>query len=301
MSTSSVPKSLEPLPSQTSSVAGFFDTVIQDVRFGVRLLLRSPVFTIVATITLAIGIGANTAVFSITDQLLLRTLPADHPEELTILRSPGPNPGFFHADNDISWVFSYPMYKDLREQNKVFSGLLARFALPLSVTSREFSERARGELVSGNYFNVLKQRPSQGRVFSPADESAPGANPVAVLSHPYWMHRFGGDSSVVNTQINVNGVALTIVGIAGEQFTGMQTGQPTDIFIPVTMKARITPHWDGLNAHDDHWLVLMGRLRPNVSLDQAYVGLQRTYSELLQSELPLLKVSEVNKPRFLAR
>src|SRR5215216_2791462 len=154
------------------------DTLWRDVRYGVRALLKNPGFTAVAVITLALGIGANTAIFSLTDQILLRSLPVVKPEELVVLRSPGPKRGRVWSDGDGAASFSYPMYKELRDRNNVFSGLLARFAVPLSVVGEGQTERADGELVSGNYFEVLGVRPALGRVFSEEDDRTPGAHPV---------------------------------------------------------------------------------------------------------------------------
>src|SRR5262245_9283375 len=166
-------------------------TFWRDLRYGARTLLKNPGFTLIAVLTLALGIGANTAIFSLTDQILLRQLPVDRPEELVILRSPGPKSGRVSSDGDSATSFSYPMYKDLRDRNTAFSGLLARYATSLSVAGAGQTERAEGELVSGNYFDVLGVRPALGRVFNQEDDRVPGANPVIVLSHNYWTRRFG--------------------------------------------------------------------------------------------------------------
>src|SRR5689334_12311861 len=142
------------------------DTLWQDLRYGFRTLVKNPGFTVVAVLTLALGLGANTAIFSLTDQILIRLLPVEKPEELVVLRSPGPKQGRVWSDGDPDTSFSYPMYKELRDKNNVFAGLLARFAVPLSVASEGQTERADGELVSGNYFAVLGVRPALGRVFT---------------------------------------------------------------------------------------------------------------------------------------
>ena len=210
-------------------------TLWQDIRYALRQLRKNPGFTAVAVITLALGIGANTAIFSLTDQILLRSLPVVRPQELVVLRSPGLNPGHTTSDGDNAASFSYPMYKDLRQQNQVFSGMLASFAIPLSVTGQGHSERAEGELVSGNYFQVLGVNPVLGRVFTNEDETAPGANPVAMLSYGYWTRHYGNDPAILNKELVVNGTLLTIVGVAHSGFSGVQIGQVPDIFIPITM------------------------------------------------------------------
>src|SRR5690242_5972906 len=168
------------------------ETLWQDVRYGARLLRQSPVFTAVAIITLALGTGANTAIFSITSQVLLQLLPVPHPEELVVLRSPGPRQGHVSSDGDDAASFSYPIYKRICERTgHVFSGVLARQSIGLSVSGLGTTERAAGELVSGNYFETLEVTPALGRVFSEQDETASGANPVAILSYAYWTRHFG--------------------------------------------------------------------------------------------------------------
>lgn len=277
------------------------DTLLQDVRYGVRMLLKSPAFTAVAVLMLALGIGANTAIFSLTDQVLLRALPVRNPEQLVVLRSPGDKPGHTSSDGDDAASFSYPLYKDLRDRNPVFSGLLARFGVALSVAGQGSTERATGELVSGNYFHVLGVTPDLGRVFSSSDETAPGANTVAVLSYGYWTRHFGRDPAILNKQLSVNGTLLTVVGVARPGFTGVQVGAFTDVFIPITMKPQMTPNWNGLENPKDHWVAILGRLKPGFSRPRAQVALQPVYHALLQSELPLMKLSGQSQRRFLSR
>src|ERR1044072_7936883 len=162
------------------------DTLWQDLRYGIRTLLKNPGFTVIAVMTLALGLGANTAIFSITDQILLRMLPVEKPEEIVVLRSPGPKSGRVSSDSDAATSFSYPMYKEIRDKNNVFAGVLARYPISLSVSGEGQTERADGELVSGNYFEVLGVRPALGRVFNQEDDRTPGAHPVVVLSHAFW-------------------------------------------------------------------------------------------------------------------
>lgn len=265
-------------------------TLLQEIRYGARMLLKSPGFTLIAVFTLALGIGANTAIFSLIDQVMLRRLPVERPEELVVLRSPGPMRGSVSSDGDMAASFSYPMYKNLREKNEVFSGLLARFAIPLSVSAQgQTAERASGELVSGNYFEVLGVRPALGRVFSLGDDQQLGAHPVAVLSHAYWVKRFGQNSSILNQQILVNGHSLTVVGVARPGFTGVQVGQAPEVFIPMAMKAQMTPNSDGMQDWNNYWLAVMGRLKPGMSREQAEVAIQPTWSALLQEQLALIR------------
>lgn len=277
------------------------DTWLQDLRYGARMLLKSPAFTAIAVLMLALGIGANTAIFSLTYQVLLRQLPVQNPDQLVVLRSPGDKPGHTSSDGDDAASFSYPLYKDLRDHNSAFSGLLARYAVPLNIAGQGSTERAGGELVSGNYFQVLGVTPALGRLFSPQDETAPGANPVAVLSYGYWMRHFGGNPAILNKQLTVNGTLLTVVGVAHAGFTGVQVGKLSDIFIPITMKSQMTPNWNGLEDPKDNWVAILGRLQPGFTRARTQVALQPAYRSLLQSELPLMKLSPEAQRQFLAR
>jgi predicted permease len=273
----------------------------QDLRYALRTLGKNPGFAIVAILTLALGIGANTAIFSLTDQVLLRRLPVQHPEELVILRSPGPSPGRNWNDGPGGTSFSYLAYKDLRNQNPVFSGLLARFSTQVSVVAQGSSELANGELVTGNYFTVLGVQPAIGRVLDAGDETAPGANNVVVVSYGYWKRRFGLDSGILDKQLAVNGHSLTVVGVSRAGFSGVQVGQDPDLFIPITLKAQMTPNWDGLADRDDHWLAMIGRVKPGMSAARAEAGIAPTYAAMLQTESPAKKHDSKSRQEFLDR
>jgi predicted permease len=264
------------------------DRLLQDLRYGLRTLIRNPGFTTVAVLTLALGLGTNTAIFSLTDQILLRPLPVQKPDELVVLRSDGPKTGRVSSDSDSANSFSYPMYQQIRDQSDVFAGLLARFPVSLSVAGEGQTERANGELVSGNYFDVLGVVPALGRVFNQDDDLVPGANPIVVLSHGYWVRRFGGDTGILNKMLVVSGHSMTVVGVSRAGFTGVQVGQMPDLFIPMMMKAQITPTWDGLKDHRDFWLAIMGRLKPALSAKQAEAVFAPTYRAILEAELPLM-------------
>src|SRR3979409_866656 len=174
--------------------------MIQDVRYAIRTLLTAPAFTIVVVLTLALGIGANTAIFSLTDQVLLRLLPVTSPGQLVVLDGPGA----FRGRTFNNGTFSYPMYRDFRDQSTVFDGVLARFPAPVTLLTNARAGRVSGELVSGNYFDVLGVRAHIGRTLTPDDDRTPGGHPVAVLSHAYWMRRFAGDPSILNRNISLN-------------------------------------------------------------------------------------------------
>lgn len=278
------------------------ETLWQDLRYGARLLCHGPVFTAVAIITLALGIGANTAIFSITSQVLLQLLPVPHPEQLVVLRSPGLRQGHVSSDGDDAASFSYPVYRRIRERtNHVFTGVLARQSIGLSVSGLGTTERAAGELVSGNYFETLEVTPALGRVFSEEDETAPGANPVAILSYGYWTRHFGKDPSVLNKQLNVNGSPLTVVGVSREGFTGIEVGELPDIFIPISMAQQMSPNADPLESTRYHWLAVLARLRPGVSRRSAEATLPAVFRPILEEDMPLEQVPPRSKEQFLAR
>ncbi|MHB8640240.1 MAG: ABC transporter permease, partial [Candidatus Acidiferrales bacterium] len=278
-------------------------TLWQDLRYAVRMLFKSPGFTAVAVLTLALGIGANTAIFSFTDQVLLRMLPVPHPEQLVVLRSPGPNPGSTWSDSEKGAAsFSYPLYKDLRDRTSVFSGLLACFPVDVNVSGHGATESAHGELVSGNFFDTLEVRPALGRVLMPSDETAPGANPVAVLSYAYWTRQFGADPSILNKPLTVNGTSLTVVGVARAGFDGVQVGAMPDIFIPITMKPQMAPNdFLALADRTAHWVAILGRLKPGMTRARAQAALQPIYSPILKSDAKLLKLSGIRLKQFLAK
>src|SRR5712672_2896613 len=281
----------------------FLETLIQDLRFGVRMLRKSPGFAAVAVLTLALGIGANTAIFSLTDQILLRELPVPHPEQLVILRSPGPNHGHTWSDVDQgAQSFSYLMYKDLRERATVFSGLLACRETTVNVSGHGETQAAHADLVSGNFFETLEVQPALGRLFMPGDETASGANTVAVLSYAYWSRKFGADPAIVNKPLTVNGVPLTVVGVTRKGFFGVQIGSTPDIFIPVTMKAQMAPNMlQKLEDRTDHWLPVMGRLKPGITLARAEATLEPIYQPILESDAKLLKLSGDELKRFISK
>jgi predicted permease len=193
------------------------------------------------------------------------------------------------------------MYKDLRDRGaNVFSGLLARFAIPLSVAGVGQTERADGELVSGNYFEVLGVRPALGRVFSQEDDRAPGAHQVIVLSHAYWTRRFSADPAILNKSLTVNGNPMTVIGVSREGFRGVQVGQTPDVFIPMMMKVQMIPNSRGLDDRRDYWLAIIGRLKPGMSRAQTEDAIRPSYRAALEEELSQRSgVSAQSRQRFL--
>src|SRR3954467_13390510 len=249
------------LPTKTFVVS----CAMSDFRYALRTLLNAPAFTIVVVLTLALGIGANTAIFSLTDQVLLRMLPVKSPEQLVVLDGPGA----FRGRTFNAGTFSYPMYRDFRDRNTVFDGVLARFPAPLTLMTNGQAERVSGELVSGNYFDVLGVRAQIGRTFTPEDDRTPGGHPLAILSYNFGTRRFAADPSVLNRTVTLNGLPMTIVGVTTPGFYGIVVGENPDVMVPIAMKAQMTPPWDDLTSRRSRWLTVMARLKPGVSATQA--------------------------------
>lgn len=269
-------------------------TFMQDVRYALRTLSRNPGFSLVVIFTLGLGIGANTAIFSLMDQVLLRLLPVADPRELVQLDGPGPFSGRTYNDR----TFSYPMYADLRDRNDVFTGLIARFPSSATMTMRNQAERVDVELVSGNTFGLLGVTAAVGRALTPDDDRTPGAHPVAVLSHSYWQRRFAGAPTVLNQVITLNSTPVTIVGVAPRGFAGVAAAQTTDLFMPLMMKAQVTPTWNDLDNRRSRWLNVIGRLNPGVDAETAKARLDVLYQQINEYELQSVPAFASGSERF---
>jgi predicted permease len=269
----------------------------KDITFGLRMLAKSPGFTAIAAITLALGIGANTAIFSLMNQILLQRLPVKNPNELVILRSPGPQTGHVSTDGDPAESFSYPMYKGLRDTNSVFSGIVARYGFSASVASHGQTDRASGEVVSGNYFEVLGVQPAIGRLFAQDDDRVPGAEPFVVLSYPYWARHFGSDPGILNKVLLINNVEMTVVGVSQAGFSGVQVGKTPDLYVPMMMTPLMTEYGETIDQWNDYWMTLLARRKPGVSEKQSAAGINAAYKPLLEEQLPQIKSAWNEKKR----
>jgi predicted permease len=275
-------------------------SLLDDFRHGFRALRRNPVLTGVAILSLAVGIGANTAIFTILDRLLLRALPVRDAGRLVLFRAPGGWSGHIETEYGDESSFSWPKYLALEEQAApLFEGLIARFPISAAVVVRAETDRAAAELVSGNYFAVLGVTPALGRTLKPAD-ARPGGNPVAVLSYGYWTRRFGGDPGILNRPIAVNGVELTVVGVARAGFTSIGAGESPAVFVPVTLVDRIVPGWQGTNDPHTYWLNIFGRLRPSISRANAEASLAVVWKRVVENDAGLLS-SAANRQKYLAK
>ncbi|HEY0760339.1 MAG TPA: ABC transporter permease [Acidisarcina sp.] len=260
--------------------------LLQDIRYALRQLRNSPGFTITAVLTLALGIGANTAIFTVLDQVLLRNLPVPHPDQLVMLRFTGLDDGSLHTHGgDNNDYFSFPMYRDLRDKGGVFTGLLATDSTDVGVGWHNETSFAPGELVSGNYFDVLGIKPAIGRLFVAADDVQPDANPVVVLSFAYWQQRFGADPSIVNQQVSINGHPFTVLGVTPPAFHSVVMGTSPAVFAPMTMKALIKPGTNDLLDRRSKWLNIIGRLRPGLGAMQAQAQIDTVWHGIRAEEL----------------
>jgi predicted permease len=256
--------------------------ILSDARHGLRILWKAPAFTTIAVLSIALGIGANTTIFMLLDQIVLRPLPIERPQELVQLQIDGTFYGDTWGDGT---ELAYPMFRDIQSHNSVFAGTFARFGWTMHSTIGGTTERVNGELVSGAYFPTLGVPAALGRVIEPSEDRAQGAHPVAVLSFDYWQSRFSGDRAVVGRKITLNGHPFTIVGVARGGFTGIDVGSATQIFVPMTMKPQLTPGWNDLDARRRRFARVFARLRPGVTATQAAAALEPFFKAMREEEL----------------
>src|SRR5215831_4039659 len=280
----------------------WWDHLCQDVRFAIRMLRKSPGFTAVAILTLALGIGANTAIFSLMDQVLLQLLPVKHPEQLVLVAERGTRFGDSWGDNDIS----YPMYRDFRDGNQVFSGMFCRFPTSISLGYGDRTERVDAELVSGSYFPVLGVTAAIGRTLTPDDDRVPGGHPVAMLSYSFWQSRFSSDPSIVGKHIVANGYTYSVIGVSQAGFDGVELGYNSKVFVPMMMKAQMTPRSGGpsggLEDRSLSWVTAFGRLKPGIRVAQANASLRPLMRSILEVEVQeprLQHYSDYDRAQFL--
>ena len=260
----------------------WLEQIAQDLRCGFRALRKSPLFTTVAVLTLAFGIGANTAMFSLLDQVVLRLLPVRHPEQLVMVRETGNHYGNTYGPNTISW----PMFEDLRDHNQAFSGMFCRFPATVTIGYGDRATQISAELVSDSYFPVLGVGAALGRTIAPDDDEVPDGRPVVVLSYGFWWNYFGGDRSIVGRTITINSHAMTVIGVAQPGFDGVEMGVPAKVFVPIMMKTEMTPRSDGLKDRPRRlsWVTAYGRLKPGISVQQAQASLQPLLHSILEME-----------------
>jgi predicted permease len=276
----------------------------RDLRYTWRGLSRSPLFTFVAVLSLALGVGANTAIFTLVDEVLLRMLPVKSPEQLVLFNGPRDH----YGNNSGGNMLSYPMYEDFRENfvdrdgaqplprvsqpvpnpaptPKIFSGMFARRPIAMNVGVNGQTERVPGELVSGTYFQVLGVGAAVGRLIVPDDDKMRGDGYVAVLSYDYWRNRFGADPKIVGQQLLINGHMFTIIGVSQAGFDGLDIGAVASVRVPVMLKAQMTPNWDDVDNRRSRWVNVFARMKPGVTREQTLATIQPFFHGLLEQEV----------------
>jgi predicted permease len=283
----------------------------RDLKYAWRGLTRSPLFTGVALLSIALGIGANTAIFTLVDEVLLRMLPVKHPEQLVLFNGPRNH----YGNNSGGNMLSYPMYEDFRDNfvhrgaaafdgaqarplprvsqtlpnpaptPKIFSGVFARRPIAMSVGINGQSERVSGELVSGTYFEALGVGAALGRLITPDDDKIRGDGFVAVLSYDYWRNRFGADRGIAGQHVTINNYNFTIIGVSQQGFTGLDIGAVSNIRVPLMLKAQMTPNWDDVDNRRSRWVNVFARLKPDVTKDRALAVIQPFFHGLLEEEI----------------
>jgi predicted permease len=247
------------------------DRLGQDLRFGWRMLRKNPGFSLIAILTLALGIGANTAIFTLLDKVLIRSLPVEQPQQLVV---------FAKDASGAPVSFSYPMFAELRTHDQSLSGVAAYTQQPFSLSDGSRTDRVIGQIVSGNFFEVLGLRPALGRFFLPVEDHTPGSHPVTVISYGLWQRRFGADPAVIGKTINLNAYQYTVVGVTPKEFTGTTRGTVNDVYVPTMMQVQAQPGRNSkLEDRGSGWLNLFGRLKADAGRAQAQAALTALSAE----------------------
>ena len=276
-----------------------------NLKQSARTLLKSPFVSGVAILSLALGIGANAAIFSLFDEMLRRPLPVVEPERLVNLGAPGPNPGSQSCGQagECDVVFSYPMFLDLQKASSGFSGIGAHMIFGSNVSYKGATDNGDGVYVSGSYFPVLGLRPALGRLLTPDDDAPIGQHFVTVLGYGFWASQLGGDRGVLNQTIIINGQSMTIVGVAPQGFEGTTLGVSPRVYVPMSMRHLLSPTFDGFENRREYWVYLFARLKPGVTMASAKAAINAVYSPILSSiEAPLQSgMSDSTMRRFKSK
>ena len=264
---------------------GWLESLLQDLRYGMRSMFRSPALTLVALLSLALGIGANTAIFSFMDAIMLRSLPVKDPAQLVLLGR-GDDGGVTDGYGSTS-LYSYPFYRQLQQKNDVFSSVAAIFSMPSNVHGtvgdRDSMEPIHVQLVSGTYFPTLGVQPALGRMLTDEDDNSEGDHPVAVISYAWWRRDFAGDPAVLGHRVKLGTVTFSIVGVAPPEFFGTTVGQAPDLWVPLSMMKSVPPYWNGYKNNFFQCMYLMARLKPNVSSLQAASNVNVLYQQIIHA------------------
>ena len=272
-----------------------------NLKLALRTLFKTPFVTAVAVLSLALGIGANAAIFSLFNQMLLRPLPVPQPNRLVNLEGSEPNGGSQSCTmaGDCRVILSYPMFRDLEKAQTVFTGIAAHRSFGANLSFRRQTLNGDAMFVSGSYFPVLQLRPAAGRLLSPSDDQTIGAHPVAVLGYSYWETKLASDPSVIGQPIIINGVPFTIVGVAPQGFEGTTLGTRPKIYVPITMRAVLSPGFKGYERRNNYWIYAFARLKPGVSIADAKRGMNAIYKPIINDVEA--KLQEGISPKTLER
>jgi putative ABC transport system permease protein len=269
------------------------------IHYAVRSLAKAPMLSLVVILSLGLGIGANTAIFSLLHQMVLASLPVPHPERLVLVTAPQEFKSGRSSSNDSgdsNYIFSYPVFRALEKNSQAMAGLAGFRNLGANLSFVRQTVDGSINLVSGQYFPVLGVRPIFGRTVEPGDDGPPGGgNPVAVLGYGYWHDKLGGRTEVLNQPIRINGQLFTIVGVLPRDFTGVTLGQEPDAYVPMSFKPLMTPNWNGTDRYDDYWIYLVGRLKPGTTRAQAADALNSTYRGLVEEHAKTVKWRDPNR------
>jgi predicted permease len=256
-----------------------------DVRLALRVFRNQPAFATIVVLTLALGCGANTAIFTLLNQVMLKALPVERPDRLVVLSGPGPYSGWTSNESDTVMPLSQPMLDGLRK-TPAFQGAFGHYWTDAHVSVDGRTENVQGDMVTGTFFQVLGLRPAYGRLFTADDDRTPSGHPLIVLGYAYFQRRFAGDPAVVGRTFSVNSHPMTVIGVAPRGFSGVELSSAIDVYVPLSMQNEVEPTW-GNRLHEwrSRWLVCMARLADGVSLDQARAQANGVYAQLLQEDL----------------
>ncbi len=275
---------------------------MRNLKLAFRTLFKTPFVTVVAALSLALGIGANTAIFSLFDEMLRRPLPVYKPERLVNISPPGVQNGSNSCNQAGSCqvIWSYPMFKDMEKTPAQFTGVAGHVPFGVNIAYEGQTWNTGGVYVSGGYFPVLGLQPALGRLLAPADDATIGANLVVVLSHAFWTSRLASDPAIINKSIKVNGNPMTVIGVAPEGFDGTTLGSKPTVFVPISMRAVMSPGWRGYENRRSYWVYAFARLKDGVTIEQAATAINAVYKPiLLNVEVPLQEgMSDQTLARF---
>lgn len=260
----------------------WLEDVARDVSYAHRTLRRNPGFTATAVLSLALGIGANTGIFSLVDQVLLRLLPVKDPERLVLLDWNG-NPLATNQWGSFN-LMSYPLCRDLQEQDRFFDGVFCRSPADVNVSTGGQYLMVNAEIVSGSYFQVLGVRPELGRLIDQSDDVRPGDHPVVVLSYDYWQANLGGAQDVVGRKVLINGHPMTVIGVAAAGFRGVALGEAPALWIPAMMTSQAILGWDRVLDRRAIFMHVFGRLKPGITAEEAKTSLQPWFKAMLEAD-----------------